>query len=192
MYSRPSHSHGRSIMVETRFNHVSILANDLDESATFYEEVFGLERIPTPKFGIPVQWMRCGNLQLHLFKRDIEAVDYYHFGLHVDDFEEVYQSVKDHDIASFDVVATGEEVTDEEPDVYVLPDKSVQMYVRDPATNLVEVNYPDVDDLDRDVVPELIYRDDQIPQTGEAANAVLYHDELLDELGIRREPAQAD
>jgi hypothetical protein len=54
------------------------------------------------------------------------------------------------------------------------------MYVQDPANNLVEVNYPYVEDLDRDVVTEIIDRNDLIEQTGEAADAVLYHDELIE------------
>ncbi len=33
--------------------------------------------------------------------------------------------------------------------VYELPDGAVQLYLRDPAGNMVEVNYPDAADLDR-------------------------------------------
>ena len=51
----------------TGINHVSISATDLEESTRFYEEVFGMERIPTPIFETPVQWLRVGDLQLHLF-----------------------------------------------------------------------------------------------------------------------------
>lgn len=173
-------------MTQCMFTHTSVLANDLDESATFYEEVFGMERVPTPKFSVPVQWMRCGDLQLHLFKRDIDAADYYHFGVHVDDFEAVYEAIREYDIAGFDIVGgTGEEVIEGEPDVYELPDGSVQMYIQDPANNLVEVNYPYVADLDRDVVTEIVDRNDLIEQTGEAADAVLYHDELIEAVGSR-------
>lgn len=171
-------------MVSSQFTHTSVLAEDLDESAQFYEDVFGMERVPTPKFSVPVQWLRCGDRQLHLFERDIEAADFYHFGLHVDDFEEVYQAVQNSDIASFDVVGgTGDEVVDESPDVYELPDGSVQMYIRDPAGNLLEVNYPNVEDIDRSVVNEIVDRNELIPQTGDAARAALYEDELLATLG---------
>ena len=38
----------------TGINHVSISARDLEESARFYEEVFGMERIATPIFDTPV------------------------------------------------------------------------------------------------------------------------------------------
>lgn len=170
-------------MVESVINHVSILANDLEESASFYESVFGMERIPTPNFSVPVQWLQCGDRQLHLFKRDIDAVDYYHFGLHVDDFESVYETIQEHDIASFDVVGgSGDEVVDDTPDVYELPDGAIQMYIRDPAGNLVEVNYPDVADIDRSIVTEVIDRNDLIDQTGEAAHSYLYNDDLRDDV----------
>ena len=54
----------------TGINHVSIAARDLEESTRFYVEVFGMEPIATPIFETPVQWLRCGDLQLHLFLDD--------------------------------------------------------------------------------------------------------------------------
>jgi len=60
-------------MRATRINHVSIVADDLDESARFYEELFGMERVPTAKFPEPVLWLRIGEQQLHLFKSDADA-----------------------------------------------------------------------------------------------------------------------
>ena len=75
----------------TRLNHVSISARDLEESARFYEELFGLERLPTPTFGNPVVWFRLGDGQLHLFQRgEHEAPRFHHLGLEVDDFEAFY------------------------------------------------------------------------------------------------------
>src|SRR5207237_8727223 len=84
-------------MATTGFNHVSVCAQDIDESARFYEDVFGMERIPTPRFGFPVQWLRNGDLQLHLFERGEGAPGraYHHFGLNVDDFEELYLRAKE-------------------------------------------------------------------------------------------------
>ena len=46
-------------MRTTKMNHTSIVANSLDESARFYEELFGMERIPTAKFPDPVLWLRA-------------------------------------------------------------------------------------------------------------------------------------
>jgi len=45
-------------MTATSINHVSVHAHDLDESVAFYEDLFGMRRIPTPNFAFPVQWLR--------------------------------------------------------------------------------------------------------------------------------------
>ena len=82
-------------MRATGINHVSISATDLETSARFYEEVFGMERIPTAKFRGPVLWLRLGEQQLHLFESSAEAPRFHHFALDVDDFEGVYRRVKE-------------------------------------------------------------------------------------------------
>jgi catechol 2,3-dioxygenase-like lactoylglutathione lyase family enzyme len=149
-----------------RFNHVSIPAADFEESARFYEELFGMERLPTPNFDVPVLWLALGDQQLHLFHRGAGATPFHHFGLDVDDFEAVYR--KADELGLLDSDAWGSQVRE-------LPDGSVQMYLRDPAGNLVEVDWPDVTTLDRAVVTSLGSLADERPQTGDAARATLYH-----------------
>ena len=61
-------------------------------------------------------------------------------------------------------------------DMYELPDGSVQMYLRDPAGNLVELDWPDVTTLDRSRLPELRKLGDSVPQTEDARGATLYLD----------------
>lgn len=128
------------------FTHVSIHANDLEESAHFYKTLFGMEEIPSPDFPFPVRWLRVGDLQLHLFQGDASAPAAHHFGLDVDDFEAIYEKARDLDAFQ----ESGYFST-----VYELPDGAVQLYLRDPAGNMVEVNWPDVSTLDRSVVPEI-------------------------------------
>src|SRR6187455_2439899 len=43
--------------VSGRINHVSVNARDLEESVDFYVDLLGAERIATPNFGLPVQWL---------------------------------------------------------------------------------------------------------------------------------------
>jgi lactoylglutathione lyase len=150
----------------TRFNHVSIPADDFEESARFYEELFGMERLPTPNFDVPVLWLTVGDQQLHLFRRGAGATPFHHFGLDVDDFEAVYRKAEE--LGLLDPDAWGSQVRE-------LPDGSVQMYLRDPAGNLVEVDWPDASTLDRSVVTNLGRLADERPQTGDAARATLYH-----------------
>lgn len=157
-------------MRATGFNHVSIHANDLAESVRFYEEVLGMEKIPTYTFAFPVQYLRLGDLQLHLFERDTPAPAFHHIGVNVDDFEAAYERARDLGIlerASFF------------EDMYELPDGSVQMYLRDPAGNLIELDWPDVTTLERSRLPELKKLGDAISQTGDALQATLYLDRAI-------------
>jgi catechol 2,3-dioxygenase-like lactoylglutathione lyase family enzyme len=145
-----------------RINHVSIAARDLEESVRFYEEVFAMERIPSPTFDLPVQWLKVGDLQLHLFTYDGPAPARHHLGITVDDFDAAYQAVKGRtsDIAGWQLVE--------------LPSRQVQLYFRDPSDNLIELNWPDADTLDRSRYPELQRLADHIPQKPDAADAVLF------------------
>jgi YD repeat-containing protein len=58
--------------------------------------------------------------------------------------------------------------------VRVLNDGAVQMYLRDPAGNLVEVNWPDAGTLDRSVVTTMKSIADERPQSDEAMRSTLY------------------
>ena len=83
-------------MRATGINHVSISARDLEESTRFYEEVFGMERIATPIFDTPVQWLRVGDLQLHLFLDEHGTRPRrHHLGLTIDDFEAAYEAIRE-------------------------------------------------------------------------------------------------
>jgi lactoylglutathione lyase len=150
----------------TRFNHVSVHATDMEESLRFYMEIFGMERLPSPNFAQHVEWLRLGEQQLHLFKSDGQAPRAHHFALDVDDFEAAYLKAKELDL--LDENAFGSSVRE-------LPGGAVQMYLRDPAGNLVEVDWPDISTLDRNVVTNITRVADERPQTGEAAHASLYH-----------------
>lgn len=130
----------------TGFTHVSVHAYDLEESVRFYEEIFDMEEIPAPNFPFPVRWFRVGDLQLHLFQSDAPAPSGHHFGLDVDDFEAIYERAR-----RLGIVDTSDYFSK----VYELPDGAVQLYLRDPAGNMVEVNWPDVTTLDRSVVGEI-------------------------------------
>jgi catechol 2,3-dioxygenase-like lactoylglutathione lyase family enzyme len=152
-------------MRATGFNHVSINAKSLEESTQFYVEVFGMEKIPTYTFAFPVQYLRLGDLQLHLFERDTDAPEFHHIGINVDDFEDAYRRAKELGILEGETFFQS---------LHELPDGSVQMYIRDPAGNLVECCWPDVSTLDRDRFPELKRLEDSVPQTEEARGATLY------------------
>ena len=139
------------------FTHVSVSATDLEKSVRFYKDFFGMEVVPSPDFSGPVRWLRVGNLQLHLFLDGDPAPARHHFALDVDDFEAAYRRAEELGIRDDGRYSTVRE----------LPCGAVQMYLRDPAGNLVEVNWPEVTTLDREVIPE-------IQKIGGDKDAVLY------------------
>jgi hypothetical protein len=112
-------------------------------------------------------WLEIGDQQLHLFHRDTPAPEFHHIGLDVDDFEAAYSVALERGLFDRDAWS---------PNVRVLNDGAVQMYLRDPAGNLVEVNWPDVGTLDRSVVPDIVRIADERPQSPEAQRARLYVD----------------
>jgi catechol 2,3-dioxygenase-like lactoylglutathione lyase family enzyme len=146
-----------------RINHVSIAASNLEESTRFYEDLFAMERIPTPTFESPVQWLRVGDMQLHLFLAEGPAPARHHLGITIDDFDAAYQAVKARASAEW-----GWQLVE-------LPSRQVQLYFRDPSDNLIELNC-DADTLDRSRYPELRRLAEAIPQRSDSEDAVLYLD----------------
>src|ERR1700746_965899 len=121
-----------------RINHVSINARDLQESVDFYVELLGAELIPTPNFGLPVRWLALGRTQLHLFERDLQPTSHHHFGLTGDDLERVYRAAERR--GAFDDQPFRNHLVE-------LPGDVVQLYLRDPAGTLVEIDHYGVDRL---------------------------------------------
>lgn len=152
-------------MAATNLNHVSVSTPDLQKSIRFYQDLLGLEPVPTPNFGFPVQWMRVGDLQLHLFERPGEAPTYHHLALTVDDFATVYHKARD--LGIFDSTTFGYHF-------YELPQSNAQLYLRDPGGNLVEINYPDITDVPDDVRKDSKMLADNNPQSDENMQATLF------------------
>ena len=151
--------------MSSRINHVSVNALDLQESVDFYVELLGAELIPTPNFGIPVQWLALGRTQLHLFERDITPTSHHHLGITVDDLEPVYRAAERRD--AFDRRAFGNHLVE-------LPGDVIQLYLRDPAGNLVEIDHAGKDRLPEDLRAEVKGLWDFNPQSDENMDGRLF------------------
>jgi catechol 2,3-dioxygenase-like lactoylglutathione lyase family enzyme len=151
--------------MQSRINHVSINAHNLQESVEFYVELLGAEPIATPNFGIPVQWLALGPTQLHLFERDLEPTSHHHLGITVDDLEAAYRVAERR--GAFDHDAFGNHLVQ-------LPGDVVQMYVRDPAGNLVELDQAGVERLPDDLRAQLRSLWDFNPQDDEQMRGRLF------------------
>jgi len=148
-----------------RINHVSVNALDLHESVGFYVDLFGAEPIPTPNFGLPVQWLALGRTQLHLFERDLRPTSHHHFAITVDELEPVYRAAERR--GAFDRVAFGNHLVE-------LPGDIVQLYVRDPAGNLVEIDQDGVGRLPDELRSQLKGLWDLHPQSEENMRGRLF------------------
>ena len=139
-------------MRATGINHVSISATDLEASIRFYTEVLGMEQVPAPRFpNQAVAWLALGDQQLHL--------------IDVDDFQAAYLKLRELEIRDDTTFVSG---------IFELPGGEAQMYLRDPAGNLVEIDCPDAAALDRNVVSDIVRLSDLVPQGKENRAARLY------------------
>ena len=143
-------------MAATGINHVSVVARDLDESERFYAELVGAERIDSPNFGSPVRWLRVGDVQIHLMQSGGAGGGPGHFGITVDDLAPVYERARA--LGAFDAVVNGHYL-------WELPEGTVQLYLRDPSGNLVEVNVRDAGALPDAVRADLRRLADVRPQS---------------------------
>lgn len=150
---------------DPQVTHISYVARDVEESTRFYEEVLGCERVETPHLGTQadfdsdehpeLQMLRIGDVQLHLWNdpaREIEAVKFAHFGIHVDDFVDVYREAEERDIFA----TVGDDAAP--PQVFDF-NGTAQMYIKDPTGNLLEIDHPDISALDTSVFANVVQRE---------------------------------
>ena len=152
-------------MASPSLNHVSVSAVDLTESIDFYRELFAAERLPTPNFGFPVQWMGIGDRQVHLFERPGDVPSHHHFAIGVDDLDAVYAKAARREC--FDHRSFGHHL-------YELPGDCVQLYLRDPGGNLVEADAKGVERLGAATRAEVRRLADRFPQSAENLRATLF------------------
>lgn len=149
-------------------NHVSVPALDLDESVRFYCDVLGLQRLPAPSFAVPSAWLRVGDRELHVYVYgDVPGPRYiHHVAFEVDDFMDLYRRANELGIRERGFLAG----------ITELPEGAVQMYVRDPAGNLVELVARDTTGIDRDAIPEYVVLSEAVQQPADAAGGRLFLD----------------
>jgi lactoylglutathione lyase len=111
--------------------HVTLIADNLEETCAFYEHEFGLEPLPTFNLDFPAQFYRINaQQQLHISEFPDKPSFRGHVCLHVDDFNHFFRRMNE--LGAIDTSPWGR--------VRQLPDGAMQMFVRDPSGNLVEVS----------------------------------------------------
>lgn len=158
----------------TRINHVTLVVDQLEKAAAFYEHEMGLEVIPAFLFDYPTAFFKITeDQQLHLTEWEDKMSFRGHVCLQVDDFNTIFHRMKE--LGIVDIQPWGK--------VRQLPDGAMQMFVRDPSGNLVELSSPPEykDQLDPSIFEDDLY-EEGIYVSGrndfrgyKSANATLYH-----------------
>jgi catechol 2,3-dioxygenase-like lactoylglutathione lyase family enzyme len=117
-------------MPGTNIQHVNLQVGDLAAAVAFYTDVIGLGLAPTPDIGMPAQFIAINDYQeIHINQSVDVKPERAHFCLRVADFNAVYHRAK----------AAGVIESHTWGHAKRLASGVVQMFVRDPAGNLVEI-----------------------------------------------------
>jgi len=110
--------------------HVNVNVDDLDAAIPFYRDVLGLPLDETPEQGFRSQFFRVGaTQQIHMNEMRDERQFRGHFCLVVPDFMGVFARAKAGN--AIDIAPWGK--------VRQLPNGKMQLFVRDPSGNLIEI-----------------------------------------------------
>ena len=134
-------------------------------SVDFYVDLLAAEPITTPNFGLPAQWLALGRTQLHLFQKDLKPTSHHHLAITVDDLQPAYRAAERR--GAFDHASFGNHLVE-------LPGDVVQLYLRDPAGNLVEIDHHGAERLPEDLRGRLKGLWEFNPQSEEDMRARLF------------------
>lgn len=125
--------------VEAHVQHVNVNVDDLDRAVAFYRDVLGLPLDDTPDQGFRSQFFRlAGGQQIHMNQIEDARQFRGHFCLVVPDFQGVFRRAKA--AGAVDVRPWGR--------VRRLPSGKMQMFVRDPSGNLIEIGSTEAERVD--------------------------------------------
>ncbi len=114
-----------------KINHVALVVSNLEEACAFYEHEMGLEPIPAFLFDYPTAFFKINDeQQLHLTEWEDSYSFRGHVCVQVDDINTLFFRMKE--LGIIDIGPWG--------NVRQLPDGALQMFVRDPSGNLVELS----------------------------------------------------
>lgn len=123
----------------TALHHVNVMVDDLDTAITFYRDVIGLRPRETPPMDFPAQFFTIApDQELHVNELEDTRAVRAHFCLRVDDLLAVVDRAAS--VGAIDEETWGPACR--------LPSGVIQLFVRDPAGNLVELNSTPGDELD--------------------------------------------
>lgn len=115
----------------TVIQHVNVMVDDLASATRFYRDVIGLTPVDTPDLGFPAQFFAIGvDQELHVNQLDDTRPLRAHFCLRVDDFDGVVTRAEAAEAIESETWGLARR----------LPSGVMQLFVRDPAGNLIEIS----------------------------------------------------
>ncbi len=133
-------------------NHVTLIVDDFEKACRFYEHELGLEPLPAFQFDYPTQFFKLNDRQqIHLSEWKDQPSFRGHICLEVDDFNPFFYRMKE--LGVIDTAPWGK--------CRRLPDGSSQMFIRDPAGNLLEIICPADVPVDEAIVNDELFETDK-------------------------------
>lgn len=131
-----------------RINHVTVIVDNLEKATQFYEKELGLEPLSAFQFDYPVMFFRINaEQQLHVSEWEDTPSFRGHICFVVDDFNAIFFRMKELNI--IDIKPWGR--------VRQLPDGAMQLFVRDPSGNLLEISSSPDAEIDPNIFEDELY-----------------------------------
>ncbi len=132
-----------------QINHIALVVSNLEEACEFYEHELGMEPIPAFLFDYPTAFFKINeDQQLHLTEWEDSYSFRGHMCLQVDDINAIFFRMKE--LGVIDVKPWGH--------VRQLPDGPIQMFVRDPSGNLLELSSAPDAHIDPKIFEDELYQ----------------------------------
>lgn len=133
-----------------KINHVTLIVDNLEKAAAFYQNELGLEPLAAFRFDYPVMFFKFNDeQQLHLSEWEDTPSFRGHICVQVDDFNKIFFRMKE--LQVIDISPWGK--------VRKLPDGTMQLFLRDPAGNLVEISSAPGSEIDPLILEDELYEE---------------------------------
>jgi len=133
-----------------KINHVTLIVDNLEKAGQFYQHELGLEPLAAFRFDYPVMFFKFNEEeQLHISEWEDKTSFRGHICVQVDDFNSLFFRMKELNL--IDINPWGK--------VRKLPDGAMQMFVRDPAGNLVEISSIPGAEIDPRIFADELYEE---------------------------------
>jgi catechol 2,3-dioxygenase-like lactoylglutathione lyase family enzyme len=132
----------------TAINHVTLIVDQLETAVEFYKNELGMEVIPAFVVDYPNAFLKIGDShQLHLAEWEDAKSFRGHVCLVVDDFNTLFWRSKE--LGIIDTEPWGR--------VRQLPEGVMQMFIRDPSGNLLEISSKPGFEIDQSIFSDELY-----------------------------------